>query len=246
MDILSVTGFVLALVAIVGGSVLKGAGVAALLSAAAFVIVIVGTVSATLTQVPMAVMRRAMAISGWVFKPPDTGAEAMIERIVEWGQTARRDGLLGLESVAEEESDPFVQKALQLLVDGGEPETIQRIMEVEIDSREEQDMAASKVYEAMGIYAPTMGILGAVMGLMSVMQNLADPSKLGQGIAAAFVATIYGIGSANLFFLPMAGKLKSIIKEQTNLRSMIVEGIVSIAQGENPRNIETKLKGFVT
>jgi chemotaxis protein MotA len=245
MDILSVTGFILAFIAVIGGTVLKGSGVAALLSAAAFVIVMVGTLSATLTQVPMAIMRRALGIAGWVFRPPTLDAESMIERIVDWGQTARRDGLLGLEAKAEEEEDPFVQKALQLLVDGGEPETIQRIMEVEIDNREETDLAASKVFESMGVYAPTMGILGAVMGLMAVMQNLADPSKLGAGIAAAFVATIYGIGSANLFFLPMAGKLKTIINDQTNMRSMIVEGIVSIAQGENPRNIETKLKGFV-
>ena len=245
MDILSVSGFILAFVAVVGGSILKGSGVQALLSAAAFMIVILGTLGATMTQIPMAIMRRAIAIAGWVFRPPEIDPESMIERIVEWGQTARRDGLLGLESTAEEESDPFVQKALQLLVDGGEPETIQRIMEVEIDSRQETDIAASKVFEAMGVYAPTMGILGAVMGLMAVMQNLADPSKLGAGIAAAFVATIYGIGSANLFFLPMAGKLKTIINDQTNLRSMIVEGVVSIAQGENPRNIETKLKGFV-
>ena len=245
MDILSVSGFILAFVAVVGGSILKGSGVQALLSAAAFMIVILGTLAATMTQIPMAIMRRAIAIAGWVFRPPEIDPESMIERIVEWGQTARRDGLLGLESTAEEESDPFVQKALQLLVDGGEPETIQRIMEVEIDSRQETDIAASKVFEAMGVYAPTMGILGAVMGLMAVMQNLADPSKLGAGIAAAFVATIYGIGSANLFFLPMAGKLKTIINDQTNLRSMIVEGVVSIAQGENPRNIETKLKGFV-
>jgi chemotaxis protein MotA len=245
MDILSVSGFILAFIAVIGGTVLKGSGVAALLSAAAFVIVMVGTLAATLTQVPMAIMRRALGIAGWVFRPPTLDAESMIERIVDWGQTARRDGLLGLEAKAEEEEDPFVQKALQLLVDGGEPETIQRIMEVEIDNREETDLAASKVFESMGIYAPTMGILGAVMGLMAVMQNLADPSKLGAGIAAAFVATIYGIGSANLFFLPMAGKLKTIINDQTNMRSMIVEGIVSIAQGENPRNIETKLKGFV-
>lgn len=246
MDILSVIGFLFAAVAIIGGSLLKGSGIQALLSGAAFLIVIVGTLAATLTQVPMPVMKRALGIVGWVFRPPAVETESMIEKVVEWSQVARRDGLLGLEPMVETEDDPFVKKALQLLVDGGEPESIQQIMDVEITTREEQDVAGAKVFEAMGIYAPTMGILGAVMGLMAVMQNLADPSKLGAGIAAAFVATIYGIGSANLFFLPMAGKLKGIIQEQTKAREMLVEGVVSIAQGENPRNIETKLQGYAT
>lgn len=246
MDILSVLGFVFAFVAVIGGSVAKGSGIQALLSAAAFLIVIIGTLSATLLQVPMPTMKRAIGIVGWIFKPPAINPEQMIEKIIEWSQIARKDGLLGLESSVDAETDPFNKKILQLLVDGSEPESIQQIMDVEIATREELDTAAAKVLEAMGIYAPTMGILGAVMGLMAVMQNLADPSKLGHGIAAAFVATIYGIGSANLFFLPMAGKLKGIVQAQTKQREMIVEGIVSIAQGENPRNIESKLRGFTS
>lgn len=246
MDILSVLGFVFATVAVIGGSILKGAGVKALLSAAAFLIVILGTLAATLIQVPMSTMKRAMAVVGWIFKPPQIDPGQTIEKVTAWSQTARKDGLLGLEGEMDTESDPFVRKALQLLVDGTEPDGIQQIMDVEISTREDQDNAAAKVFEAMGIYAPTMGILGAVMGLMAVMQNLADPSKLGHGIAAAFVATIYGIGSANLFFLPMAGKLKGIVQAQTKQREMVVEGVVSIAHGENPRNIESKLQGFMS
>ncbi len=245
MDILSLIGIVLALVAVLLGSTLKGAGIAALVSGAAFVIVILGTLAATMLQTSIPVMKRSMNIVGWIFRPPGVDADDMIEKIVSWSQLARKEGLLGLESVVEAEDDPFVRKLLQLLVDGSEPEVIQSIMDVEIGTREEMDTAAAKVFEAMGIYAPTMGIVGAVLGLMAVMQNLADPSKLGTGIAAAFVATIYGIGSANLFFLPMAGKLKSIINGQTKAREMVVEGVVSIAKGENPRNIETKLKGYL-
>ena len=138
-----------------------------------------------------------------------------------------------------------MKKGLQSLVDGGEPEAIRALLEVDLDTREHFDTSAAKVFEGLGIYSPTLGIIGAVMGLMAVMQNLADPAKLGHGIAAAFIATIYGIAFANLFFLPMANKLKSVIHNQTQVRQMTIEGIIAIAQGENPRNIEAKLKGYL-
>ena len=150
-----------------------------------------------------------------------------------------------LEPAVEEQSDPFIKKGLQLLVDGSEPDVLRSTLEVEIDAREHGDNAGAKVFEGMGIYAPTLGIIGAVLGLMAVMQNLADPSKLGKGIAAAFVATIYGIGAANLFFLPVAAKLKAVIADQTRTREMVVEGLVGIARGDNPRNIEARLRGFL-
>jgi chemotaxis protein MotA len=236
---------VLAFIAIVGGSILKGSGVKALLGAAAFVIVVLGTFAAIFVQTPMGTFMRAMKIIGWVFKPPAQNPAATIEKIVEWSNTARKQGLLGLESAAESEADEFMKKGLQALVDGGEPDAIRNLLEIELEVREHGDTAAAKVFEGMGIYAPTLGIIGAVMGLMSVMQNLADPSKLGHGIAAAFIATIYGIALANMFFLPMAGKLKSVVHGQTQLRQMCIEGIISIAQGENPRNIEAKLKSYL-
>ena len=245
MDLLSIIGFLLASVALIGGSLAKGSGVAALLDTAAFMIVIFGTTAAAMVHTPMPTMRHAFRIVVWTVMPPRLDPEAQIASILEWSQVARKQGLLGLEARLEQERDPFVQKTLQLLVDGSEPDTIQNIMDVEIDAREEHDLSGAKVFEAFGIYAPTLGIIGAVMGLMAVMQNLADPSKLGPGISAAFVATIYGIASANLFFLPIAGKLKSVIKTQTRMRTLVVEGVVSIARGENPRNIETKLKGFL-
>ena len=245
MDILSVIGVILAFVAMIGGSILKGSGVKALLGAAAFVIVVVGTFAAILLQTPLPTFKRAMSIVGWVFKPPASDGEATIAKIVEWSNTARKQGLLGLESAVEGEKDEFMKKGLQALVDGGEPDAIRAQLEIELETREHADNAAAKVFEGMGIYAPTLGIIGAVMGLMAVMQNLADPSKLGHGIAAAFIATLYGIGIANLFMLPMAAKLKSVIHGQTQVRQMCIEGIISIAQGENPRNIETKLKSYL-
>ncbi len=245
MDLLSLTGLVLALFAVLVGAVLKGAGIMALLSAAAFMIVVVGTIAAICIQTPWAVMRRALAIFSWVVRPPAADGRSMIAKIVEWSNSARKQGLLGLEPQIARENDEFVKKVLQLVVDGGEPDSINSVMTVELQSREHADLTAAKVFEGMGIYAPTLGIIGAVLGLMAVLQNLADPSRLGHGIAAAFTATVYGIGLANLFFLPVAAKLKLIIQRQTQLREMIIDGMLSIAQGENPRAIEAKLQGYL-
>ena len=245
MDIFSVVGLVLAIGALLGGSVLKGAGLAGLWSPAAFVIVIVGTVAAILLHAPRPVLTRAMKISRWVIKPPVADRQALIAQLLEWSNVARRQGLLGLESHVEAQTDPFLRKGLQMLVDGLEPEAIRHMLEIELGGEEHHDLAAAKIYESMGIYAPTLGIVGAVLGLMAVMQNLADPSKLGQGIAAAFTATIYGIASANLLFLPMAAKLKSVVGRRSGERELVIEGLIAIAQGENPRNIEARLAGFL-
>ena len=245
MDILTAVGFVLAIVAVLVGAVLKGAGISALLSSAAFMIVVVGTIASIFIQTPLPVFKHAMRRVSWIFKPPPLEAEALIKKIVEWSNIARKQGLLGLEPMIERETDTFMKRGLQLVVDGGEPDAIRAILEVEVGVREHADTRAAKVLEGMGIYSPTLGIIGAVLGLMAVMQNLSDPSKLGHGIAAAFTATVYGIGLANLFFLPIAGKLKGIVAEQTQVREMIIEGIVSIVLGENPRAIESKLHGFL-
>lgn len=150
-----------------------------------------------------------------------------------------------MEALAEEQSDPFMGKGLQLLVDGTEPERIRRMLEVEVDALEHRDLQAAKVFDGLGGYSPTIGIIGAVLGLIHVMNNLADPSKLGSGIAVAFVATVYGVGFANILFLPIGNKLKAIVQEQTQRREMLIEALVSIAEGENPRAIETKLRGFL-
>jgi chemotaxis protein MotA len=245
LDILSIVGIVMALVAIVGGNLLEGGHVSSLLQLTAFVIVFGGTSGAILIQSPISTFLRALRMAAWVILPPKIETAEAIGKIVNWSNIARKEGLLGLESLAENEPEPFARKGLQLLVDGSEPQTIRAIMEVELGAREYEEVHAAKVFEGMGGYSPTIGIIGAVMGLIHVMNNLADPSKLGAGIAVAFVATIYGVGLANLFFLPMANKLKSIVHLRTQFREMVIEGIVSIAEGENPRNIETKLRGFI-
>jgi chemotaxis protein MotA len=245
MDILSIVGLVLAFCAIVVGAVLKGAGIMGLVSAAAFMIVVVGTIAAICVQTPLPVMKHALRIFPWVMKPPPLQGPLLVKKMVEWSNVARKQGLLGLEPLLQREEDEFVRKALQLVVDGSEPDAIRGVMEVELDTREHADTTAAKVFEGMGVYSPTLGIIGAVLGLMAVMQNLADPSKLGHGIAAAFTATVYGIGLANLFFLPVAAKLKVTIQAQSQIREMIIEGMLSIAQGENPRSIEAKLQGYL-
>ncbi|PZU28740.1 flagellar motor protein [uncultured Stenotrophomonas sp.] len=245
MDRLSIIGLFLALASLVGGSILKGAGLSSLWSPAAFVIVIVGTLAAILLHTSPAVFKHAFKIVRWVIRPPASDRRALVQQIVDWSNIARRQGLLGLEPQVELQDDPFIRKGLQLVVDGVEPDTIRHMLEIELGSQEQQDLAATKVFEGMGIYAPTLGIIGAVLGLIAVMKNLADPSKLGHGIAAAFTATIYGIASANLLFLPVSAKLKGVIASSCREREMIIEGLIAIAQGENPRNIENSLAGFV-
>ncbi|HUK02329.1 MAG TPA: flagellar motor protein [Steroidobacteraceae bacterium] len=242
---MSVIGLLLAFLSITVGAVLKGAGLMALVSAAAFMIVVMGTIAAICVQTPLGVMRHAMSILPWIMRPPSLQPERLVKKMVEWSNVARKQGLLGLEPMLNNERDDFVRKALQLVVDGSEPDTIRSVMEVELDTREHADTLGAKVFEGMGIYSPTLGIIGAVLGLMAVMQNLADPSKLGHGIAAAFTATVYGIGLANLFFLPIAAKLKVAIQAQSQVREMVIEGMLSIAQGENPRAIESKLQGYL-
>ena len=245
MDVLTIVGLIIGFGAIVGGNFLEGGHISSLIQVTALLIVGGGTLGAVMVQTPMAIFLRALKMVIWILLPPKVEQTQAIEKIVSWSNIARKEGLLGLESLVEAEGDVFARKGLQLLVDGSEPEAIRNILEVEIDVKEHFDIQAAKVFEGMGGYSPTIGIIGAVMGLIHVMNNLADPSKLGPGIAVAFVATIYGVGLANLLFLPMANKLKAVVHSQTQFREMVIEGVVSIAEGENPRNIETKLQGYL-
>ncbi|PYC12323.1 flagellar motor protein [Pseudomonas mosselii] len=245
MDVLSLIGLILAFVAIVGGNFMEGGHVGALINGPAALIVLGGTLAAALLQSPLSSFKRALQIVRWIFFPPRVDLAGGIDRVVNWSLTARKEGLLGLEGVADAEPDPYARKGLQLLVDGAEPEAIRSILEVDFLTQEARDIQAAKVFESMGGYAPTIGIIGAVMGLIHVMGNLADPSQLGNGIAVAFVATIYGVASANLILLPIANKLKAITLRQSRYREMLLEGLLSIAEGENPRSIELKLQGFM-
>lgn len=245
MDILSIIGVILAFVAIIGGNYLEGGHLSALINGPAAIIVVGGTLGAAFIQTPLPVFKRSLVIARWIFTPPKLRLHEGIARIIDWSTTARKEGLLGLETLAELEEDPFVRKGLHLLVDGNEPEALRSILEVDLITQESRDLMAAKVYESMGGYSPTIGIIGAVMGLIHVMGNLADPSALGSGIAVAFVATIYGVALANLFLLPVASKLKAVILQQSRYREMLLEGLLSIAEGENPRAIEMKLEGFL-
>jgi Flagellar motor component len=183
MDVLSLVGLILALVAIIGGNFLEGGHVGALANGPAALIVVGGTLAAALLQTPVAVLKRAVTMLRWMVLPPKVDLVGGINHVVGWSMTARKEGLLGLETVADAERDPYARKGLQLLVDGTEPEAIRSILEVDLFNQESRDLAAAKVFEAMGGYSPTIGIIGAVMGLIHVMGNLADPSQLGNGIA---------------------------------------------------------------
>ena len=246
MDKISIAGLVLSLLAIVGGQLLEGGNVSSLLQTTAFIIVIGGTMGAIMLQSTQDVFLLGMRMLRWVFQPPERmQPRALILQIMGWSNIARRSGLLALEPIIPDLADPFMQKGLQMLVDGAEPETLRNVLAVDINAYEDHYRQGAKVWEAGGGYAPTIGILGAVMGLIHVMENLSDPSRLGSGIAVAFVATIYGVGSANLIFLPIANKLKALIAQEVTIQEMLIEGLVSIANGENPRVIETKLQGFI-
>ncbi|MEM7255397.1 MAG: flagellar motor protein [Pseudomonadota bacterium] len=246
MDLMTLIGIAASFVAILLGQHLEGGHIKALLNGPAMLIVLGGALGAVMVQTHLSIIYRAMQMARWVIWPPVHPLEETIKKVVEWSNASRKEGLLGLESVVDDEPDPFARKGLQLLIDGGEPDAIRSTLEVEVHSKERIDLLAARVYESLGGYCPTIGILGAVMGLIHVMGNLADPTKLGGGIAIAFVATIYGVGLANLLFLPAAAKLRTLIGQQTRFREMVIEGLAAIAEGENPRNIEARLVGFLS
>ena len=245
MDKISLFGLLIGIVAILGGQVLEGGHVGSLTQPTALLIVLGGTMGAVMLQSPYATFVRGMRMVRWVWYPPVIDPQALIRQITVWSQLSRREGLLALENSLNQLKDPFARKGLQLLVDGAEPERLREVLEVEIDAFEQQQRAAARIWEAAGGYSPTIGILGAVLGLIHVMENLSEPSKLGAGIAVAFVATIYGVGFANLVFLPIAKKLVAHISALTLQREMFVDGIVGIANGDNPRIIASRMQGYV-
>lgn len=245
MDRLTITGIIIAVAAIFGGQMLEGGSIEALIDGAAFVIVVGGSAGAAMIQSHGKTFNKAMRILGWAFKPPKQPVEEAITRVAAWSNLARREGLLGLEKNIDQELEPFVLKGLNMLVDGNDSDSIRKAMYVELDVVDAELLKAAKVFESMGGYSPTLGIVGAVLGLIHVMGNLSNPELLGAGIATAFVATIYGVGFANLFFIPIYHKLRAVIASQSQYREMMIEGIACIAEGENPRVIEGKLSGYL-
>lgn len=246
MDRLTIIGLMVAVAAIFGGQLLEGGSIKALLNPAAFVIVVGGTFGAVMIQTHLKTFLRAMKILVWVFKPPVQPMKEGVLKVTAWSHLARREGLLGLEKSIDQSMDPYILKGLNMLVDGNEPDAIRSALYVELDVTSKDLLSASRVYESLGGYSPTIGIVGAVLGLIHVMGNLANPELLGAGIATAFVATIYGVGFANLIFLPIYHKLRALISEKSQYMEMILEGIASIAEGENPRVIEIRLEGYIS
>lgn len=245
MDFLSIAGLLLGFAGIVGGLLLEGGTIASLLQLPAFLIVVGGSLGAALVQSQMQTFVRALSLLRWVVSPPSIDPQRRIEQLVGWANIARKESLLGLETLIDQQSDSYVQKALQMLVDGTDLEIMRHTLEVDIMTQEGLQAESAKLFESVGGYAPTIGIIGAVIGLIQVMENLTEPEKLGGGIAVAFVATIYGLVLANLIMIPISGKLKSIIGQQSLEKEMILEGVLAIANGENPHNIEMKLQSFL-
>jgi chemotaxis protein MotA len=245
MDILTIIGVVVGLGALLGGQALEGGHVGSILQFTAAMIVLGGTIGAVMVQYPLPKFIEGLLMGLDVIKAPPNQSAVFINTLVEYANLVRKQGILALEAKMKGTNDHFLRKGLQLLLDGTEPKTIREILELEVAYAEEFRHMSIKMYEAMGGYAPTFGIIGAVMGLIHVMENLADPSKLGSGIAVAFVATIYGVLSANLFFLPIANKLKLRTRMEAVTHELVIEGLISITSGENPRLLQEKLAGFL-
>jgi len=245
MDALTFLGVLLAALAVTGGQYLHGGEISSLLNLPAFLIVFGGSIGAVMLQTPLRIFKRALAIFHWVIIPPIIPFQSAIEEVELWSRQARKAGILSLEDEIENQSDPFISKCLQLLVTGCDTHTIRRVMETELDTMQTRELSAAHVFESMGGYCPTIGILGAVLGLVHVMRNLADPSELGVGIAVAFIATIYGVALANLFFLPIANKLKNQIDKEIRYHEMVLEGILSIAESDHPQMIALRLNSYV-
>ncbi len=245
MDILTILGIVVGISAILVGQTLEGGSVHSIIQLTAALIVFGGTIGAVLINYPLHTIMLAIKNLKKVFFNPKINPRELIKQIGEFATIARKEGLLALEPKIKEIDDPFFAKGLQLIVDGTEPQTTREILEVDMAYAEEYDLSSAKVFESAGGYAPTIGILGAVLGLIHVMENLAEPEKLGAGIAVAFVATVYGVGSANLFWLPLAGKMKQKIREETIIKEMLIEGLIGLSEGENPKRLEEKLEGFL-
>jgi chemotaxis protein MotA len=241
MDWTSLIGLALALGGIFVGQTLEGTKLGLLLQPAAFLIVVVGTFGAVLLQSRRACVLRGLGMLRWVFFPPRDRRRQLASDISAWGMTARREGLLSLEQFADNSNDPFVTKGLRLVVDGINPLKMREIFDIDISAFESDERQAIKIWESAGGYSPTIGILGAVLGLIHVMENLSNPSALGGGIAVAFVSTIYGVGLANLFFLPIAGKLKAIVGRQVTEREILSAVFIDISGGDNARVIEERI-----
>ena len=245
MDIASIGGIILALVGIIGGMMIEGGSIMEIVKPTAFMIVVGGTAGACMLQFPLRIFLAALKDLIKVFLHKGHDGEAILQQIVGFANIARKSGIVALDGELKSVHDPFLKQALMLAVDGTESSEVRKIMELELENRSSIDEKIPAVFEAAGGYSPTVGIIGAVLGLIQVMKNLSDIDEVGRGIATAFVATIYGVAVANLICLPAASKLKFRHHEHTMIQQMMLEGVISILEGMNPRMIETKLRTFL-
>jgi len=244
IDFGSVAGLAVAILGILGGLVLEGGRLRDVAQFTAALIVLGGTSGAVLISVPFSVVKGALRRFAGVFRESDDPPDAAIEEVIKYATKARKHGLVSLEQDAEKVQDPFLRKALNMAVDGTDLQEIRNMLNLEIDLECEQAEAEAKVFEAAGGYAPTIGIIGAVLGLIQVMKNLANIEEVGHGIAVAFVATVYGVGSANLLFLPAAAKIKARILAARQRKDLIVEAVGGIVEGLNPKLLRMKLHAY--
>lgn len=245
MDKASVGGVLVGLGGITAGLLIEGGNLGQIIQPTAAMIVFGGTFGAVLLQFPLPIFLAAFGRLANVFVEPKLQPYQMVTQLVGYANKARKDGIVSLDAETANITEPFLKKSLMLAVDGTEPQELRKMMELELDNKAEQEDLIPKVFESAGGFSPTVGIIGAVLGLIQVMQHLQNIDEVGRGIAVAFVATIYGVGAANLGFLPAAGKLKLRIREEQMLREMTLEGVISILEGMNPRMLETKLLGYL-
>ena len=245
MDKGSFGGVVVAVGGILLGLILEGGKVGQILQPTAALIVFGGTLGAVLLQFPLSLVLQACTTLMRVFFARDEDPTATVKEMVGYAQKARKEGIISLDKDMEKIQEPFLKKSLMLAVDGTEPAELRNIMELELDNRAEREESIPHVFESAGGFSPTIGIIGAVLGLIQTMQHLDNISEVGRGIAVAFVATIYGVGAANLFFLPIAGKIKIRQRGEQLRREIILEGVISLLEGMNPRMLETKLLSFI-
>jgi chemotaxis protein MotA len=245
MDKASIGGVLLAVVGIVAGLLLEGGNLGQIVQPTAAMIVFGGTLGAVLLQFPLGTVVDACKRLAHVFFAPQQQNLQLIHMMVGFANKARRSGVVSLDPDLKDIEEPFLRQALTLAVDGTEPAELRKIMSLSLDARSESEDRLPAVFESAGGFSPTIGILGAVLGLIQVMQHLDKIDEVGKGIAVAFVATIYGVGAANLFFLPAAGKLRIRIRDEYQRREMMLEGVISILEGINPRMLEVKLGGFL-
>lgn len=241
MDRASIIGILLAFSGLFLGQVIEGANLLLILQPAAFLIVFFGTVGAVLLQSRLATFVRGVKMLRKVFITPEDNQKKLVRDALMWNMTARKEGVLSLEAYLRTAKDPFIAKGLRMVIDGVKANRIKEILDVEISSYELHQWQAVRIWESAGGYSPTVGILGAVLGLMHVMENLTDPGKLGNGIAVAFVATVYGVGLANLIYLPIAHKLKEIVLDEVQKKEFLADIFYSIATGENSALIEERV-----